>query len=103
MDAAPTARSGAARLEVGTAVRVLPSAGGFTRTPAWAHGRVGRVVRLIGTWPEPEAVARGQRDATARRLYHVVFDGEVEFAADIYEHWLEPAERHEARADGGGS
>lgn len=90
MSGTPGGPDAPCRFTVGTEVRVRPDSGEFTRTPAWAHDRIGRIVRDIGVWPEPESVARGDRGAPPRRLYHVVFPGDVELAADIYEHWLEP-------------
>lgn len=78
-------------LRIGAAVRVRTSDGRFHRTPRWALGRSGRIVRAFGPWPEPEAVSSGDRTPPLRGLYHVVFphpDGDL--VADVYDHWLEP-------------
>jgi len=84
--------TGTAAFQVGDRVRVLPSTGAFSRTPTWTHGRTGTVRILLGSWAEPEAVARGERTPPTRSLYQVEFkssDGTL--AADVFEHWLEPA------------
>jgi hypothetical protein len=85
------------------AVRVLdawPESHGpvHIRTPHYIRGHVGRIVRRLGAFPNPEDIAFA-RPAPLRTLYHVSFplpqlwpdaeDGEL--LVEIYEHWLEAA------------
>lgn len=67
------------------------------RTPHYARGRSGTVLRALGAFPNPESLAFN-RPAEPRVLYHVVFDqkpvwgeGEAgdELLIEIFEHWLE--------------
>lgn len=68
------------------------------RTPHYLRGREGRVVRYLGAFPDPSALAFA-RPAARLALYHVAFAGSVpwadggadEIVAEIYEPWLEPA------------
>ena len=69
------------------------------RTPHYLRGHVGRVVRALGAFPNPEDLAFA-RPAARRALYHVLFpqpalwpDGRPgdEVMVEIFEHWLEPA------------
>jgi nitrile hydratase len=69
------------------------------RTPHYLRGRVGRVLRPLGRFADPGALAFG-RPAEILALYHVVFDqapiwGDGAAAdsvlVELYEHWLEPA------------
>ena len=69
------------------------------RTPHYIRGRAGRVVRLMGTFGNPEDLAFG-RPAPNVPLYHVAFQqAEIwpenapgdEFLVEVYEHWLEAA------------
>lgn len=69
------------------------------RTPHYLRGKPGTVVRQLGTFPDPEALAFA-RPADMRLLYHVAFpqdalwpDGRSgdTLLVEIYEHWLEPA------------
>lgn len=69
------------------------------RTPHYLRGHTGRIVRLLGSYPNPEDLAFA-RPAPRRALYHVAFatkgiwpdasDGD-ELLVEIYEHWLERA------------
>lgn len=71
---------------------------GHCRTPTYLRGRTGRVRAVIGVFPNPEELAY-YKPAARLPLYDVVFawkdvwgeDGPDEVAADIYEHWLNPA------------
>jgi nitrile hydratase len=88
----------------GADVRVLddwPEARGpcHVRTPHYVRGRLGRVVRPLGEFADPEDLAFN-RVPERRALYHVAFpqaalwpDGgaDAELLVEIYEHWLEPA------------
>ncbi len=88
-------------LAPGTAVRVRdswPEAEGpaHIRTPHYLRGRNGTVMRLLGSFPNPEDIAFA-RPAPLRELYHVAFrpaelwpgGGGDELLVEIYEHWLE--------------
>ncbi|WP_342663333.1 SH3-like domain-containing protein [Rubritepida flocculans] len=69
------------------------------RTPHYLRGRPGTVQRVLGSFPNPEAIAF-QRPAEPRVLYHVLFDqppvwgegapGDT-LLVEIFEHWLEEA------------
>ncbi|HET6184952.1 MAG TPA: SH3-like domain-containing protein [Acetobacteraceae bacterium] len=68
------------------------------RTPHYVRGRQGRIVRYLGSFPNPEDLAFA-RPAPQRALYHVAFDepalwpegrGGDEVLVELYEHWLEP-------------
>ena len=68
------------------------------RTPHYLRGRVGRVSRNLGAFPDPADLAFG-RPAPRRRLYHVAFDQPPAFGegrpgdtllVEVFEHWLEP-------------
>ncbi len=76
---------------------------GHVRTPAYIRGRVGRIERCLGAFPNPEELAYRRSGAPAPLLYRVRFlqaDVWPDYrgpAADaieveIYHHWLEPAE-----------
>lgn len=71
------------------------------RTPHFLRGRLGVVERQLGEFPNPEDLAFS-RPASPGMLYQVKFLQRVLFpdgkggpadtlAADLYEHWLEPA------------
>lgn len=95
-----------ARFAPGTRVRVRldwPEAGRarvHIRTPHFLRGHVGTVERVYGAFANPEELAFG-RTAAPVALYHVAFDQPAfwpghgrsgdSLAADLYEHWLEPA------------
>lgn len=75
---------------------------GHVRTPSYLRGKVGEVERSLGEFPNPEDLAYGQ-PAKALPLHRVRFTmGEVwgnaaenpndTLDAEIYEHWLEPAD-----------
>lgn len=67
------------------------------RTPHYLRGREGTILRHLGRFPNPEAIAFA-RPGELRDLYHVLFaqppiwqEGEVgdEIMVELYEHWLE--------------
>lgn len=76
--------------------RMMPP--GHVRTPAYLRGHVGQVERVLGPFPNPEALAYGQ-PAAPGWLYRVRFPlsalwpegGADTLEAEIYAHWLEPA------------
>ncbi len=92
-----------ARFEPGAAVMVRrdwPERHGpvHIRTPHYLRGRLGRIVRRLGAFPNPEDLAFA-RPAPILPLYHVAFDPAAiwpdashadELLVEIYEHWLEP-------------
>ena len=69
------------------------------RTPHYVRGRVGRVMRPLGAFKNPEDLAFA-RPAALRNLYHVEFEqppiwdegtrGDT-ILIEIFEHWLEEA------------
>ncbi len=68
------------------------------RTPHYARGLDGTILRHLGDFPDPEALAFA-RPAAARALYHVRFDQPTpwdegrqgdEIVMEVFEHWLEP-------------
>lgn len=69
------------------------------RTPGYLRGRAGVIERLMGSYPNPEALAFGRDGLPALRLFQVRFDAGVFgsgapgdcLIADLYETWLEPA------------
>jgi len=67
------------------------------RTPYYVRGVTGQVVRLLGSFPNPEDLAFA-RPAESRPLYHVRFRKDAiwpeakpddELQVEIYGHWLE--------------
>ncbi len=75
---------------------------GHVRTPAYLRGKIGWVERQLGPFPNPEALAYGQK-AEELPLYRVRFTQAELWGdtadhpgdtvdAEIYGHWLEPAE-----------
>ena len=67
------------------------------RTPYYVRGVTGQVVRLLGSFPNPEDLAFA-RPAEARPLYHVRFRKDAiwseaqpddELQVEIFGHWLE--------------
>jgi nitrile hydratase len=87
----------------GDAVRVrMADPPGHLRTPRYCRGKVGRVERLCGAFPNPEELAYNRHGLPAQPLYRVRFAsidlwhdyGESpgdEVDIEIYQHWLEPA------------
>jgi hypothetical protein len=71
---------------------------GHVRTPAYARGKLGTVVRVVGTFDNPEELA-WNRPGDKRVLYRVRFPSSELFPNDtrqddtvdieLYEHWLE--------------
>ena len=93
-----------ARFRPGATVRVaLAFPPGHVRTPLFLRGKIGIIERIHGAFPNPERLAYGMHGEPALTLYMVKFTmGDVwagqgaygprdTVAADIYEHWLEPA------------
>ena len=80
-------------------VRDVPSVG-HVRTPGYVKGRIGRVERVHGAFPNPESLAYGGDGLPEQPLYQVTFaQGELwagyrgpggdRLCVDLYEHWLE--------------
>lgn len=98
-----TAAAATARFRAGDRVRVADrTPEGHCRTPGFLRGKVGRIERVLGHFRNPEQLAY-YRPAETFPLYYVLFrqadvwpghapDDPDTVAADIYEHWLEPAE-----------
>ena len=75
---------------------------GHVRAPSYLRGKCGEIERELGPFGNPEQLAYGQK-AKQLKLLRVRFDmGEVwgpeaenpkdVIEAEIYEHWLEPAD-----------
>jgi nitrile hydratase len=91
-------------LAAGTRVRVRDDypelrAAAHIRTPHYVRGMTGIVVRHLGDYPNPEALAFA-RPAARVPLYHVLFrqpdiwqEGATgdEVEIELFEHWLEAA------------
>ena len=89
------------RYAVGQRVRVVARThAGHHRTPAYAKGRTGEIVRLHGSFTNPETRAYGEDGLPEQPLYLVSFpqpDAGPMMAArrtdrvyiDLFEHWLE--------------
>lgn len=87
----------------GARVRVLEhSITGHCRTPLYLKGKVGEVISLAGAWRDPETLAYHKPGLPKRNLYRVRFrqvdlwhsysnPGDT-LEADLYEHWLAPAD-----------
>lgn len=76
---------------------------GHVRTPGYLRGRRGRILEVVGAFPDPTMLARGELGLPYRMLYRVAFcAGDIwqdyagpsgdEIIADLYEHWLEASE-----------
>lgn len=88
----------------GDGVRIAARAHqGHHRTPGYLKGKTGMIERVHDRFPNPETSAYGAGGTPEQRLYLVAFDprdvwseydGQVgdRVLADIFEHWLEPAE-----------
>ena len=86
----------------GTLVRIADRTPvGHMRTPAYVRGRVGRIERYCGAFPNPEDLAYGGDGLPARDLYRVrlsqaalwpAYEGAARdtLEIEIYDHWLEP-------------
>ncbi len=84
-------------------VRVKPMMPpGHVRTPAYLRGKTGVIERSLGEFPNPEDLAYGQ-PPQSKILHRVRFTMADVWGADaenpgdtldaeIYEHWLEPAD-----------
>lgn len=79
---------------------------GHVRAPAYLRGKTGVVERRLGAFGNPEELAYGRRN-DERELFRVRFTMEELWGADaerrddtldaeLYGHWLEPAERADA-------
>ncbi len=75
---------------------------GHVRTPAYLRGKTGVTERILGPFPNPEDLAY-RRAGTPLNLYRVRFRmgdlwgagaerPEDTLEAEIYAHWLEPAD-----------
>jgi len=100
----PPYPAGRPRFVPGTVVRVRTGTGpGHIRTPWYLRGRLGRIERICGAFPNPEELAYGRDGLPAVPLYRVRFamgelwgDGlersQDTVDAEIFEHWLEGAD-----------
>ena len=76
---------------------------GLVRTPHYLRGKRGEILSIAGRFANPEELAYGRDGKPAQALYRVRFDqaalwpdyqGQARdtVVADLFEHWLEPAE-----------
>jgi hypothetical protein len=92
------------RFAIGDRVRVRAAfPPGHVRTPHYLRGKHGQILSVAGRFANPEELAYGRDGAPARALYRVRFEQAAlwpddrdrardSVVADIFEHWLEPAE-----------
>ncbi len=91
------------RFRPGETVRVRRAAPpGHVRTPWYLRGRTGRIERICGAFANPEELAYGRDGRPAIPLYRVRFAmaelwgaeaaAQDTLDAEIFEHWLEPAD-----------
>ena len=77
---------------------------GHHRAPFYLKGQTGEVVEALGAFRNPELLAYNKPGLPMRHLYLVRFKqrdlwkdydgpGADVLTAEIYEHWLEPAQR----------
>ena len=77
---------------------------GHIRTPHYIRGKSGVIERFVGYFRNPEELAYGRSGQPLRALYRVRFaqshvwpdydgPGGDTVDIDIYEHWLQPAQR----------
>ena len=75
---------------------------GHCRTPGYIRGKIGRVLKVYGSFLNPELLAYGNPGLPKQPLYQIEFDqieiwgryGGVsgdKLCVDIYQHWLEHA------------
>ena len=91
--------------QAGARVRVLKvDAPGHIRTPHYIRGKTGIIERFVGFFKNPEELAYGRSGLPLKALYRVRFvQSHVwpDYAGpatdtidiDLYEHWLQPADR----------
>ena len=92
------------RFAIGDRVRVRAAfPPGHVRTPYYLRRKRGQILSIAGRFANPEELAYGRDGQPARALYRVRFEqaalwpdyqGQARdtVVADIFEHWLEPAE-----------
>jgi hypothetical protein len=88
------------RYSVGQRVRVAARThDGHHRTPGYVKGRTGEVVRLHGSFTNPETRAYGADGLPLQPLYLISFPQRDDLSSagdrvfiDLFEHWLEDAE-----------
>ena len=77
---------------------------GHIRTPHYIRGKTGTIDHFVGYFKNPEELAYGRSGEPLCALYRVSFTQSQVWAdyagaardavyVDLYEHWLEPAER----------
>jgi nitrile hydratase len=100
------------RFNVGDAVvvkRAYPP--GHRRTPYYIRGKRGVIERICGAYPNPEELAYGFDGEPRKTLYRVRFPQQHVWPRyggpahdviemEIFEHWLEPATKDSAPAEG---
>jgi hypothetical protein len=93
------------RFAIGDWVRVRAAfPPGHVRTPHYLRGKRGEILSVLGRFANPEELAYGRDGRPERALYRVRFapadlwpdhpgSARDSAVADIFEHWLEPAEK----------
>lgn len=61
---------------------IVENPSGHTRLPAYLRGRVGRVIRFLGTYRFPGELAVGKTDGVPRELYTVQFEASELWGVD---------------------
>ena len=87
----------------GDAVQVIAThPPGHRRTPYYIRGKIGKIERVCGNFPNPEELAYGFDGLPKKTLYRVRFKQAPVWESytgpdsdtvdvDIYEHWLQPS------------
>jgi nitrile hydratase len=97
-----------AKFQPGDRVTVrLEDRPGHLRTPWYIRGKTGWIERVHGEFRNPESLAFGRDGLPKKTLYLVAFDraevwgeaqGSDKLLVDIYEHWLDAAEKKRSEA-----
>jgi len=93
-----------ARFAIGDNVQVRQATPpGHVRAPTFIRGKAGKIIAVMGDFPNPEEGAYGRHDGPELAVYWVEFpqtelwsdySGPEQDTAvvDVYENWLEPVE-----------
>ena len=86
---------------VGDEIRIRESfPEGHIRTPHYIRGKKGIITEFLGSYNNPEELAKGIRDSPKKKLYRIRFLQTIAWPdykgsdcdtldIDIYEHWIE--------------
>lgn len=93
-----------ARFAIGDSVRVRQATPpGHVRAPTYIRGKSGKVIAIMGDFPNPEEMAYGRPGTPELAVYWVEFSqtelwsdysgpGQDTAVIDIFDNWLEPLE-----------